>query len=289
MVSIIRNALIIGFVLLLFSTCKKETIVVPDNDAPVVNNISRIKIENYVNRVFIDLIGREPLDEEMNREVDALKSGELSRSAREALITKLQTSTEPVTGDSTYQRAYLFYLYNLAKVRCIEGVSEATINDFISGAPTLADEERLRDVLRSPEDMRNGTITYDQMLARMIYNKVYDEINMNTFNFVNATFENLLWRFPTDAEFEEGYRMVEYNASANLFGQIGQNKTDYVNILTNSREMFEGIIIWAYQQLLSRRPSTEETAALLNDYYEHRQIQEVQRNIMASDEYANFE
>ncbi len=274
---------------LLIAACSKENELVPDNDAPVVNNIPRIKIENYVNRVFIDLLGREPIDTEMDREVIALKNAGLSKSARRSLVRQLQTGTSLIEGDSTYQRAYHQYLYNLAKVRCIEGVSDETIAEFIAGAPTPADEARLLAVISSRQDMENGLITFDQMMGRMIYNMVYDELNMNTFNFVNASFENLLWRFPTDAEFDEGFRMVEFNASAELFGQVGQNKTDYVNILTNSREMFEGLIIWAYRQLLSRQPNTGETTALLEDFYEHRDIRLIQQEIMITDEYANFE
>lgn len=275
--------------LLLFcSACEKETITVTDNEAPQINNTPQIKIENYVNRLFIDLIGREPLDSEMAEEVEALKNNSLDLASRKALIDKLQTSTDPVDGDGSYTAAYHSYLYNLAKIRCIEGASDAVINEFIDGAQTPADEARLQNILDSQAKMLNGEITYDEMLAYMIYNRVYDEINMNSFNFVNATFENLLWRFPTDAELTEGYRMVEYNVSSNLFGQTGQNKTDYVNILAGSREMFEGLIIWAYQQLLSRRPSTEETAVLLEDFFEHRNIRLVQRSIMTSDEYANF-
>ena len=110
------------------------------------------------------------------------------------------------------------------------------------------------------------------MLARMVHNRVYDQVNMNTFNFVNASFENLLWRFPTDEEFDAGFGMVEFNTSTTLFGQPGQNKADYVSILSSSREMFEGNIIWVYRQLLARVPTTEETSLLLEDYFTHRDI-----------------
>ena len=52
-------------ILLIAISCQKETIHVPDNDAPIINNVPAIKIENYINRVFIDLIGREPFDAEI--------------------------------------------------------------------------------------------------------------------------------------------------------------------------------------------------------------------------------
>ncbi len=281
--------IICGIVILLITfSCKKETIIVPDNNAPIINNVPAIKIENYINRVFIDLIGREPFDTEMEFELQALKSGNLSKDSREALITKLQTSTDFIEGDTSYTRAYHQHLYNLAKIRCIEGASDAKINEEIDGASDPADILRLQQVLSSRADLQNGLIQYNEVFARMIYNLVYDQINMNSFNFVNATFDNLLWRYPTNSEFQEGYQMVEYNNSATIFGQIGQNKADYVNIISNSREIYEGMIIWSFQQILSRPPTTEETASLLEDFINHQDIKIIQRQIMATDEYANF-
>ncbi len=278
-----------GIVILLSTfSCKKETIIVPDNDAPIINNVPAIKIENYINRVFIDLIGREPLDTEMELELQALKSGNLSKETRAAFITKLQTNTDYIEGDTSYSRGYHQHLYNLAKIRCIEGASDAKIYEKIDGTSDPADILRLQQVLSSRADLQNGLIQYNEMFARMIYNLVYDQINMNTFNFVNASFDNLMWRYPTNAEFQEGYEMVEYNNSATIFGEIGQNKSDYVNIISNSREMYEGMIIWAFQQLLSRPPTTEETAVLLEDFINHRDIKIIQREIMKTDEYANF-
>jgi hypothetical protein len=275
-------------VLLIAISCQKETISVPDNDAPIINNVPTIKIENYINRVFIDLIGREPFDAEMAAELQTLKDGNLSKETREALITKLQTSTDYIEGDTSYTRAYHQHLYDLAKIRCIEGTSDSDISQEAANANDPADALRLQLVLSSRKDLQDGLINYNDVLGRMVYNLVYDEINMNTFNFVLATFDNLLWRFPTNSEFDEGYQMVEYNNSATIFGQIGQNKTDYVNIFSNSREMYEGMIIWAFQQILSRKPTTEETAALLEDFINHKDIKIIHRQVMATDEYANF-
>ncbi len=280
----------VGFFLLLLvcTGCKKETITVGDNEPPSVNYVPQIRIESYVNRVFIDLIGREPLDNEMATEVDALKSTQISTSSRSALISKLQNNTNFIEGDTSYQRAYHQHLYNQAKIRCIEGASDALIEEFINITEDELAILRLTNIIKSREDMQNGTIQFNEMLGRVVSNDIYDQINMNSFNFVNATFDNLFWRFPTDAEFNAGFSMVENNNSASLFGINGQTKEDYVNILINSTEMYEGMIIWVYQQLLSRRPSTEETVKLLEDFVSNKKIQDIQHHIMITDEYANF-
>ncbi|HOY29297.1 MAG TPA: hypothetical protein PLR96_10010, partial [Flavobacteriales bacterium] len=40
--------------------CKKEELVVrPDNEAPDYDGVASVVVRNYVNRLFIDLLGRE--------------------------------------------------------------------------------------------------------------------------------------------------------------------------------------------------------------------------------------
>jgi len=40
--------------------------------------------------------------------------------------------------------------------------------------------------------------------------------------------------------------------------------------------------------LLARRPTTEETAAILEDFIQHKDLRLIQRVVMVTDEYANF-
>ena len=66
--------LVCGFLV----SCKKDGEIIPDNNAPYYDGIPTVVIENYINRLFIDLIGREPLDVEMVSELAALKAAEMS-------------------------------------------------------------------------------------------------------------------------------------------------------------------------------------------------------------------
>ena len=44
---------------------------------------------------------------------------------------------------------------------------------------------------------------------------------MNTFNYINATFDNLLFRYPTQYEFNEAYLMIGLLCSGdNVYGQL---------------------------------------------------------------------
>lgn len=286
--------------------CKKDPELVPNNDAPYYSEVSDLLIENYINRSYIDQIGREPFDSEMNSERMALKAADLSFEAREAMILKLQTNQQYVPGDISYKHAYYNRLYEQCKARFIEAASNAEIlevmgpiasgilGDSLSGnwegvAEAHQALTKLQAVLNSEEDLMNATIGINDMCAAMVNNAVFDQINMNTFNFVNASFDNMFFRFPTNAEFQAGYDMVEYNQPTSLLGASGQNKDEFVNILANSREFYEGLIVWSYQLLLAREPSTFETNKLMTDLCIDHDLQKVQRKIMVTDEYAHFE
>ncbi|MCF8463535.1 MAG: hypothetical protein K9G41_01735 [Flavobacteriales bacterium] len=291
---------------LIASGCKKDPELVPGNDAPYYSEVSDLLIENYINRVYIDQIGREPFDSEMNAERLALKAANLSLEAREAMILKLQTNTDFIAGDISYKHAYYNRLYEQGKARFMEAASNAEIQevmgpiasgilpDSLNGNWEGVAERRLQlaklqAVLDSEAEYFNGEIGIADMCAAMVYNAVFDEINMNTFNFVNASFDNLFFRFPTNAEFYAGFNMIEYNQPASLMGQSGQNKQEFVTILVGSRNFYEGLIIWSYQVLLAREPSTAETNQLMIDLWLDHDLQKVQRAIMVTDEYAHFE
>ena len=286
--------------------CKKDPELIPDNDAPYYSEVSDVLIENYINRVYIDQIGREPFNTEMASELQTLKAAELSFEAREAMILKLQTNTDFIPGDGSYKRAYFNRLYEQGKARFMEAASNAEIGEVmgpIAGGilpdslngnwEGLAERRlqlaKLQAVLDSEEAYFNGEIEMSDMCAAMLNNAVYDEINMNTFNFVNASFDNTFFRFPTDAEFYAGFNMIEYNQPGSLLGKSGQNKSGYVDILVESREFYEGLIVWSYQILLAREPSTAETNQLMIDFWVDHDLQKVQKAIMITDEYAHFE
>lgn len=293
------------FISLLAIGCKKDPDLIKDNQAPYYSEVSDLLIENYIQRVYIDQIGREPFNSEMNSERMTLKAANLSFESREAMILKLQTNTDFIEGDISYKHAYYNRLYEQGKARFMEAASNAEIQEVMGpiGSGILPDSlngnwegvaerrlqlAKLQAVLDSEEAYFNAEIGIADMCAAMLNNAVYDEINMNTFNFVNASFDNTFFRYPTESEFYAGFNMIEYNQPGSLLGKSGQNKTEYVNILVESREFYEGLIVWSYQVLLAREPSTAETNQLMIDLWVDHDLQKTQRAIMITDEYAHF-
>jgi hypothetical protein len=285
--------------------CSKEVNLISDNEPFGSFNISDIKIENYVNRLYIDIIGREPLDVELEAEVDFLKENDLSRESRDSIIYKLMNDTTYRKNEFSYKAAYVQNLYNLAKVRCVEGVSDDEFRRRIGLAKASAFRDslegnwdgyfkahnqirRYRAALDSRQAFHDGLIRYHQMYAFMVDNGVYDVINMNTFNFVRATFDELLWRLPTEQEYAQSFNMIEFNQSEELFGKLGSDKNDYIQIVIESNEMLEGMVIWAYQVLLNRWPTSQEVVTLMTDYVVTKDINPIYSKILVTDEYANF-
>lgn len=291
--------------MILVSSCSEELVVIDGNPPYSTFNISDIKIENYVNRLYIDIIGREPLDEELVIEVERLKAGGLKRETRDSIIYTLMTDTTYRENEFSYKAAYVQNLYNLAKVRCLEGAADGDIELRIGilkfgalqdslegnwdGYYRKQNEIRRNEAaLASRQAFYDGLIAYHQMYSFMIDNGVYDIINMNSFNFIRASFDQLLWRLPTEQEFGNSFSIIEYNQTAELFGTLGSNKNDYIRILTESNEMLEGMVIWSYQILLSRPPTAGEIVTLLPVYIHSKDINWVISQILVTDEYANF-
>lgn len=280
-----------------------QEIIVPDNNATPYDGVPTIKVENYINRLYIDLLGREPIDAEMSRDLDFLRAGELSAESRRQLINKLQSDENG--GADSYKHVYFGRLYAQQKVRLLEGISDKNlegkisvfysefVKDSLEGnlagmAFWEAKMAPIRNVLTSQIEYRNGLIPINEMIARMLNNEIYDEINMNSINFIMASFDNLFFRFPTQAEFDQSFPIIENNQSNIIFGQPASNKTEYIAVLTNSREFHEGMIRWAYKILMAREPETEEIVAEMDAFYQDKDFQLLQQNILIKDEYANF-
>src|SRR6218665_3290708 len=78
-----RYPFLLSVVALFVVGCKKpEQEVFTDNNIPVYTGTPTLLVENYVNRLYIDLIGREPNDAEMAADVQVLENASLSQQAR---------------------------------------------------------------------------------------------------------------------------------------------------------------------------------------------------------------
>lgn len=297
--------ILISCSLVLAFSCKKEDKFISGNTAPDYYGVPTIKVKNYVNRLFIDLSGREPLDVEMDSLVTLLEANNLKFSTREGIITTLQLDTTSQSNGDNFKQLFYLNIYGLQKARFLEGVPDAGIYQEKGNAESAANSDSLMgnvlgynwnkqqakiygDILTSDTALRNGSITFNEMCRRMCYNAIYDQINMNSFNYVNAVFDNNLYRFPTTSEFTASYNMVENDLADLVLGQPGASKYDFSKIITNSNEFNNGTVTWIYRSYLSRFPTSQELYYYSLHFENNSDIAYIIREVMKTDEYANF-
>ena len=117
----------------MFFSCEKERELIGGNNAPYYDEVPTILLENYVNRLYIDLIGREPLDDEMERDVLYLRDNDVSFGSRDSLILNLQSDTLFIEG-ILHIRKHTFTEHEMLKVRLLEGVSNGVIQQEMGNA-----------------------------------------------------------------------------------------------------------------------------------------------------------
>jgi hypothetical protein len=294
--------------ILIAVACKKDP---KDNvegikKIPVYTETPTLKVENYVNRVFIDLISREPTDSEMTYFVNFLKENDLKIEARDTMAYRLQFDTTYSEGEGSYNEAYFQWFYEKSKGRFYKELSADEVfleeigiiannalkdslnGDTVAFAQKNSELIKLQNVIYSKDRYRNGEIEFGDMMSYMIFNSVFDFINMNTINMIQASFDNLFYRYPIESERNNAFQMIENNASIVFLGQSGSTKEDYVRIVTESREFYNGMVLWAYKSLMARDPSSLEASYALQDLYLTRDFQKLERELIITDEYAQF-
>jgi hypothetical protein len=291
---------------IIFSCTESENIDINNNKLPKYKSISTLRIENYVQRMFIDLLGRESTNQERDSFTAQLKRSDLHDSCRTRLVRILLYDTTYHVGDSSYRHAFAQRIYDISKARFLEGASDPSIAQFVGNLDFAIAVARLEgdstrvylyydyrkkyfDVLNSRILFRKNLIDYRQMTASMINNSIYDGINMNSFNFVNAAFDNVLSRKPTGDEFSRSFDIIEKNLSRSLFGRWATNKNEFCQVLTESDAFHEGQIRWFYYVMVQREPTTAEVSKLFFPFIKNHRIEEILETILITDEYAQFE
>ena len=101
------------FFLLFAAACEKESQVVKGNRVPAHEAISSLAIENFINKSYIDLLGRKPNKTKYDASYGALSNGSFSNASKESFMASLQSSQE-----------YFHRLYELVKGKFINAESD---------------------------------------------------------------------------------------------------------------------------------------------------------------------
>lgn len=276
---------------ILFSSCEEnELTIIPNNLSPADNTVSKTAILNYVNKSYISLWGLEPGDSLRDEDIDFLTRFNMSDSARQVFIQRILDSESFNINSYSLARAELLNNLNVDEIP-----QEIQLIDFLLSDPQFAifqkelERERrlLNDLMNIPNDMASGFLNVVGMLKRCVSNKLYDDINMGTENFVISNFQHFLFREPTANELENGKQMVD-GFETLFFRKAGNSKDDFVAIFFDDTGMKEGLIIALYKRFLFRNPNEEELFKLLQQFESNTDYNQVVLTITSGKEFAGL-
>ncbi len=284
------------FLLLVFciSSCKKETefrdVIIPSNNPPPDYSIDSATINIYVNKAYINIIGREPVGIERTNALVILRQNNFSVANRKQFVQGLLN--RPEVNSNLLILARSEYLGNTDSFDIAQQIfvfqNALTIPDYAPFYPTILAEMRRLDTLQiALQQMNAGTCSYKEMLRRTINNYFYDQLNMGTENFVVSTYQNFLFRYPTNAELAACKIMVDGQNSL-AFLQTGKNKNDYMSIFFSTNDFYEGQVRYIYKKYLFREPNSAEMAYYAGIYKANDNYKDLQLEVFSLNEYAGI-
>jgi hypothetical protein len=277
--------------LLLFGSCsKREERLIPGNIAPPDYTIPNSLKVNFINKLYIGLLGREPENAEFEVAKDMLDASNFSKASRGSLIDIV------LDNSIFYDREY-----EIMRSDLLNSTDTLQINDmigtfqFLLSSPAYEEQwpviqvelDKLILLKNAPSDLKNGSISIKKMQEIGCNNFFFDNINMGSTNFVIATFQHLLLRNPTAFETEEGVKLVE-GFSGTLFLNTGNSKSNYFSIFFNSSDYCEGQVKLLFTRFLFRLPKSEEAVYFTNLYKTEFDYKQLIKEILITDEYANI-
>lgn len=272
------------------SCSKTNDVIVPGNIPPPDHTIDSATIEIYLNKVYVNLLGREPVGNEKQVGMQLLRQDNFSENTRQQFLETVFSKND-----------YLSNLYTVANHEYLSDLDSSEIADqiiiynLLLTQPQYApfydvlqyEVDRMEVLLQTRSGISNQVINYRQMVQHLADNYFYDQINMGSENFVISTFQNFLFRYPTDSELANGKTMVDGN-NAVLFLQLGKSKTEYLNIFFNSNDYYEGQVRNVFRKYLFREPTSAEEAYYSEIYKSGDDYKLLQKAVLALDEYAGL-
>jgi hypothetical protein len=278
-------------IITVFSCKKTEEIIIDGNVAPPDPTLANNIRTNFINKSYIALIGRKPNEQELSQAVSVINNNEnFTEANRGQVIDQILAKNEFYNREFIIAKSELLNAIDTSEIRIQILIFEALLQntDFEYIWPfLLIENNRLEKLYNTQSQLLAGSIEMNDMHSRMVNNYFYDQINMGSLNFVIAVFQQFLLRNPTQAEADQGVRMVD-QFGASLFLQIGESREDFCNIFFNSTPYYEGQVKLLYNRFLFRLPNSEEMSALTAFYKGNKNYKALIKKILTTDEYAGI-
>lgn len=292
----IRTFSLIIILLSVTVSCTESVIPVQDYEDVIIDGntidssftYSKIDVENYVNRAYIDLWGE--LSEDTEDIVNQLIQDSLSVESRTTFIRQLIEA--PRFFEFLKEQDYAAYLNGTGEYEI-----EEQLNTYYALALDYYEREeftlyyffidefnKLTRLLDLDRLLQQDSLTTSDYYSVLATNVIYDEINMGSENFSNSVFENFIGRLPTDFELEQSVLMVD-NQPGIIMNQDGNSKPDLLKILTTSLEFEHHIIQSTHNRLTSKALTPQELVEFQTQLPIGENIEQLYLAITTSDQY----
>jgi len=284
-----QNAYLLILICGLFITaCQPDTEVIriPDNDVVPDETVPLIIQENYINKLYIGLLGRKPNETEVKQILTTLNRNNAAREDRKLVIESILQSdgfnrrmydiarAEMLNNLDTADITFQIYIYN-------ELTKDPQYEQFL---PLLYQEiDKLVQLKILPQKLLTNQAGRIEMHRTMAFNSFYDEINMGSQNFVLSVFEYFLGRYPTESEEAIAIAMVDGFGGV-LLGKEGNSKSDFLDVFLSSTDYYEGQVIDVYNDFLLRDPVSTEMADAVLIYKQTDDYGEMLKEVLSQNE-----
>ena len=247
--------------------------------------ISTDIVNNYINKTFIALLGREPIGAETAEMTQILSQNHLSRADQVAFMKWVMA--QPDYNEQIYLKGrsdYLNFIFHPSIIQETIDIWER----LPKTAHNLAEIKRLYRLRSIPELLDSGKIDEKQLQRMLVHNSFYDFVNMGTENFVVSMFENFFHRFPTKHELDQGKKIVD-GKGGYLFRRWGNSKEQFLDIFFSSDSYYEGQVVDNFRRLLYRDPNSAEMVKYTTQFKAHKDYKQLLLAITTLDEYVGIQ
>ena len=284
------NFFSISLLLLCFSCEKDNTVYIEGNKAPPDETIENITKENYINKLYISVLGRQATTVEFSSGLAIINKNNLSTSNRIELVDIVLATDDYFHNEYRIIRSELLNGLDTIEVsKSIKTYQQSLLstndqNQIDRINEGLVELYLMKDII---SDLIAKNINFNDVQNRCVNNKFYDQINMGTDNFVTSLYQNFFFRYPTVSELVKSSDMVNGNQSI-MFFKVGQSKQDFVNLLLESNEYYEGQIRLSFLRFVFREPTNTEATLMAGLYKIDLDYKAMQKRILISDEYVGL-
>ena len=281
----------LAFLVIAFSACEKDEVIVDDNIAPPDHTIPALVVETYINKCYISLLGRKPTEAEESAAKTTLNAGGLDEASRHAMLQPVLASVEyrnKILENSSIK--LLTVPFDPVDVQFRIEVTTTALNDpqYAAFVELIQMElDRYEELLSTPQDFTSGAINVRQLHRRLVNNGIYDELNMGSFNFVVSLYNHFLFRDPTESETLSATTMVDGLTSVAFF-TTGDSKGDFIDIFLASDDYYEGQVRELFYRYLFREPTPEELAYHTVNYKNSNNYEALQKAMLSLDEFVGL-